>query len=67
MNTITVNGKKHPLTSEITLAELLDELGVNPLHIALEHNESIVPRENLAECYIHTGDTVEIIQFVGGG
>jgi sulfur carrier protein len=67
MNTINVNGKKHPLTGRITLAELLDELGVNRLHIAVEHNEIIIPRENLAERYIRAGDTVEIIQFVGGG
>ena len=65
---ITVNGEKRVgLTSPLTIAELLEQLGINPKSIIVELNFEIVTKNKVSETTVRDGDTVEIIRLVGGG
>jgi thiamine biosynthesis protein ThiS len=35
--------------------------------VAVERNESIVPRSRYAETWLTSGDALEIVHFIGGG
>ena len=67
MKVITVNGKEYPHKKSSTLASVLDDLKINPKHMAIEQNGAIVPSESLKQTAVNAGDIIEIIQFVGGG
>ena len=64
---ITLNGETHLLDREVTIAELLARLEIDPRRVAVEHNLSILKRHTFAEIVVGDGDTVEIVNFVGGG
>ncbi len=64
---VTVNGKARSLAGEMSLPELLDELGVNRRLVAVAHNGEVVPRDRYAEVVLRAGDRVEIVRMVGGG
>lgn len=64
---ITVNGNAKECATAATVQELLDVLGLDAARVAVEHNRDIVPRERFAESVMSEGDTLEIVQFVGGG
>ena len=51
----------------ISIAEMLNEIGLDPLRVAVERNLEIVPRGTLGEVYVEDGDDFEIVHFVGGG
>lgn len=67
MSAITVNGKEYPFKEDSTLASVLGDLGITPNHMAIEQNGVIIPGESITETAVNPGDTIEIIQFVGGG
>ncbi|WP_305043518.1 sulfur carrier protein ThiS [Geoalkalibacter sp.] len=64
---IKINGEPRDLSPPLTVAEYLATLGLEVERVAVEHNHRILPRENFAEAQLADGDTLEIIQFVGGG
>jgi thiamine biosynthesis protein ThiS len=64
---ITVNGKEMQLEDQMSVAWLLESLGVNPKGVAVERNLTIVDRDRYAAEAIQEGDSIEIIRFVGGG
>jgi len=65
---ITVNGEKRVgLTSPLTVAELIEQLGINPKSIIVELNFEIVTKNKVSETTVRDGDTIEIIRLVGGG
>ena len=51
----------------MTIAEMLNELGLDPLRVAVERNLEIVPRSTLGDVRVEDGDDFEIVHFVGGG
>lgn len=65
--TITVNGKEKELAIPATVEQLLESLGLDAARVAVEHNRRIVPRDRFAATPLADGDTLEIVQFVGGG
>jgi thiamine biosynthesis protein ThiS len=65
--TITLNGERHELDQPMTVDALLASLEIDPRRVAVEHNLSIVKRQRFPEVVIGDGDTVEIVNFVGGG
>ena len=67
MNNITVNGKEYPFKEGSTLASVLDDLNITLKHMAIEQNGVIIPGESITDTAVNSGDTIEIIQFVGGG
>jgi thiamine biosynthesis protein ThiS len=46
---------------------LLTELDIDPRRVAVEHNREIIRRQTFGEVVVSDGDTLEIVNFVGGG
>ena len=64
---VILNGKERDIPNGLTVDGLLNHLDVRPQRVAVEINRVIVKRERFAETYVQPGDTIEILQFVGGG
>ena len=64
---IVVNGEKKTVAAPLTLAGLLEFLGINPKAVVVERNLTIVPRADMEKELVREGDTIEIIRMVGGG
>ena len=64
---IRINGENRHLPGGMTIAEMLNELGLDPLRVAVERNLEIVPRSTLGDVRVEDGDDYEIVHFVGGG
>lgn len=64
---IRINGEGRRVPGGISIAEMLQEIGINPQKVAVERNREIVPRSKLFEERIADGDAYEIVHFVGGG
>ena len=63
-----VNGEERTVAAGTTLGDLLRELAVNAATVVVEHNREIVrDRSRLDSMVLATGDSVEIVHFVGGG
>ena len=63
-----LNGeKKDGYTPSLTVAELLEQLRINPKTVVVERNLEIVPRDTLDAEAIQDGDRIEIVRIVGGG
>ena len=52
---------------ELTLPQLLEELGYQAGRIAVERNGEIVPKAQYGAVTLEDGDTLEVVRFVGGG
>jgi len=64
---IFINGIKKNYAYSLTLETLLIELGHANKKVAIEVNEEIIPRSELRTKLVVDGDTIEIINAVGGG
>jgi thiamine biosynthesis protein ThiS len=64
---ITLNGDPFELDAPVTVAELLERLAIDPRRVAVEHNLAILKRPAFGDVVVREGDTVEIVNFVGGG
>ena len=62
----TINGQneEHEAT---TLLALLGERGNDPAKVVVELNGQIIPRDRYAATSLNEGDSLELVQFVGGG
>ena len=63
---IVINGQEQTL-APITLALLIEQLGMKQDRVAVELNRDIVPRAKWTETNLAEGDRLEIVHFVGGG
>ena len=63
---LTINGQEQTF-APITLAQLIEQLGMKQDRVAVELNRNIVPRDQWAETNLAEGDHLEIVHFVGGG
>jgi thiazole synthase len=64
---IRVNGEHRRVPARLSISGMLEELGLNPLRVAVERNREVVPRGTLGEVRVQDGDTYEVVHFVGGG
>ena len=64
---ITVNGEPRRVPGPATVADLLQNLQLDPRTVVVELNRQIVRRPQLAQTSLTDGDTVELVHFVGGG
>jgi thiamine biosynthesis protein ThiS len=66
--TLLLNGQAQAFSAPMTVDMLLTQLGLlDRRKIAVERNEEIVPRSAYAETWLQTGDSLEIVHFIGGG
>ena len=63
---ICINGKPR-VTSASTIEKLLAELNLLPAQIAVEHNGTVLFRQELAQTSVCDGDKIEIVRVVAGG
>jgi len=64
---IIINGENRDLDQNTSLKQLVTLLGMENKRLAIEVNESIVPRSEYADYQLSENDKVEIVQAIGGG
>ena len=64
---IQVNGQPREVDEDIPLPQLIATLNLKPEQLAIELNHNVVRRAQWQETFLHAGDSVEIVHFVGGG
>ena len=64
---VRVNGEHRRVPGGVTVAEMVNGLGLDPARVAVERNLEILPRSSLGEVGVEDGDDFEIVHFVGGG
>ncbi|MDO8271509.1 MAG: sulfur carrier protein ThiS [Gammaproteobacteria bacterium] len=64
---VIVNGDEVELPADATLIDLLQMLELGSTKVAVELNQSIVPRSRHAVQRLQQGDCVEIVYAIGGG
>ena len=64
---VSVNGEPRELEPGMTLQALLQQVGVTSPRVAVAVNAAVVPRHELASRTLAEGDSVDIIEAVGGG
>ncbi len=62
-----INGDEKTFDGPLSVAQLLEQLGMKGDRVAIELNREIVARANWAETRLAEGDRLEIVHFVGGG
>ena len=67
---LQINGEDREFAASpapLTLAALVEQLGMKPDRVAVELNLDIVPRDRWAETVLKESDRLEVVHFVGGG
>ena len=64
---ITLNGEPFEIEQPLSVVALLDKLEIDARRVAVEHNLTIIKRQRFPEVIVNDGDSVEIVNFVGGG
>jgi len=64
---LTLNGELRRFRSGASVADLVQDIGLDPAKVAVERNLEIVPRSTLTQVVLAEGDRLEIVHFVGGG
>jgi sulfur carrier protein len=64
---ILLNGKSIEINEKITVFTLLLKNGFEPNRVVVELNKKIVKQPLWDVTDIHSGDTIEVLSFVGGG
>ena len=64
---VRINGEHRRVPGGTSIAEMVNDLGLDPLRVAVERNLEIVPRGSLGQVQVEDGDDYEIVHFVGGG
>ena len=64
---VRVNGDTLELPAGTTLSELLTQLSLSGVKVAIELNREIVPRSKHETHLLQEGDELEIVHAIGGG
>jgi thiamine biosynthesis protein ThiS len=64
---LTLNGNISEFQNVTTVADLLQNLQIESLRVAVEVNLAIIKKRNYEKHLLKDGDSVEIVNFVGGG
>ena len=65
--TIQLNGDPFDLDGPISVAALLASLQIDPRRVAVELNLVVLKRATFDTTVVQAGDSMEIVNFVGGG
>ena len=65
--TIRLNGETREVRSGTSVAELVEDMGLDPSRIAIELDKDILVRQLWSTTLLCDGSSVEIVHFVGGG
>jgi thiamine biosynthesis protein ThiS len=64
---LTINGEVIDTIRAATVQELLAELKIDSGRVAVEVNMTVVKRADYPQFRLNDNDTIEIVNFVGGG
>ncbi|MDF2633601.1 MAG: thiamine biosynthesis protein ThiS [Pelosinus sp.] len=64
---VVLNGNIEKLDKEMNLSEFLFSKGLNLDSIIVEHNETIVKKQEWERIVLQDKDSLEVLKFVGGG
>lgn len=64
---LIINGEQKEFESELTLGEVLRELGLNDKVMAAAVNMEIVKQKEWDSYKMNSDDKLELLDFVGGG
>tara|TARA_B110000263_G_C15235793_1_gene476973 strand:+ start:269 stop:469 length:201 start_codon:yes stop_codon:yes gene_type:complete len=64
---IFVNQKKIIISKESTVISILTNLDIEDKYLAIEVNETILPKSEYDKYIIQENDKIEIINAIGGG
>lgn len=64
---LQINGEERDFPAPLTLAALVESLGMKADRVAVELNLEIVARAQWEGIQLKDGDKLEIVHFVGGG
>jgi len=64
---VSINGAARDFPQAVSVAELIQDMGLGGKRIALERNGEIVPRSRFEQQMLADGDKLEIVVAVGGG
>ena len=64
---VVINGTERAVPDGLTVATLVEHLGMKSDRVAVELNREIVPRGKWKETSVGENDRLEIVHFVGGG
>ena len=64
---IQLNGQPREIENVISVAGLIEDLGISGKRVAVELNQEILPKSLHAETLLAEGDIVEIVGAIGGG
>jgi thiazole synthase len=64
---IIINGEAKSFDANLTVEQLLGEIGLDHRKVAVERNLEIVPKSSYPETPLNDGDKLEIVHFIGGG
>ncbi|MHC4295373.1 MAG: sulfur carrier protein ThiS [Planctomycetota bacterium] len=64
---ITLNGQREEVPEQISVAQLLEQMSLEPRRVAVELNRQLIPRAQHAETKLADRDELEIVTLVGGG
>ena len=62
-----INGQPISTAAGSTLSHLLAQQGFDVAHVAVELNGKIICRSDFSKVQLADSDTIEVVQFVGGG
>ena len=65
--TVEVNGDLRKVASVCSLTDLLQQLELNQKYVAVEVNQTLVPRQQHDAYQLQRHDRLEIVTLVGGG
>lgn len=64
---LRINGQNKHCSEPLNLVQLLEQLELTPERVVVELNREILTAGKHADIQLKDGDTLELIQFVGGG
>ena len=64
---LSVNGQGREFPQPLNVEQLLEQLELKPERVVVELNREILTVDRHADIQLQDGDSLELIQFVGGG
>ena len=64
---IVLNGKIIEIQESLTLTEYISLKDLDPMKIVIEYNRNIIKKDDWHNCILTENDSLEVLNFVGGG
>ena len=64
---IQLNGEQTTVADNTSIGDLIRSKDLDPAHVVVEHNRSIVDAGDWDQVILNANDALEVLRFVGGG